>query len=138
VRRLFLFLLYMKIIHELGRLLLPAFGSFRCVHSLPVDQSSDLGFVAQQRTQLIARQREQHRHFNARQTRLELPIRPLQHRQILSSAEPYLRHHVVWRCVAVLFFFFFNAKQLMVPRDNAPGLLALSVLPDFGESQHST
>jgi hypothetical protein len=61
-----------------------------------------LTFVAQQRTQLVARQLKQHRYFNARQTRLKLPFRPLQHRQILSSAEPYLRYHVVWRCVVAV------------------------------------
>jgi len=35
--------------------------------------------VAKPSTQLVARQREQRRYFNARQTRCELPIRSLQH-----------------------------------------------------------
>jgi hypothetical protein len=36
-------------------------------------------FIAKQCAQLVARQREQHRYFNARQTRRKLPIRSLQH-----------------------------------------------------------
>lgn len=59
---------------------IPVFGSSRCVHSatlipLPIDWY----FVAKPSTQLVARQREQHRYFNARQTRRKLPIRTLQH-----------------------------------------------------------
>ena len=38
-----------------------------------------LTFIAQQRTQLVARQRKQRRYLNARQTSLKLPIRSLQH-----------------------------------------------------------
>jgi hypothetical protein len=80
------FSLGMKITHGLDCLLLCTvssvwFFSVRPLVLLPIDwpYEFDPVFVAKQCTQLVARQREQHRYFNARQTRRKLPIRSLQH-----------------------------------------------------------
>ena len=83
------FPLCVRITHELDRLLLCTvsrvwFFSVRPSTTrilLPIDWSHDFDpiFVAKQCAQLVTRQHEQHRYFDARQTRRKLPIRSLRH-----------------------------------------------------------